>query len=283
MTNTGGTPAGWYYAPGDPAGTQRYWDGVQWIGEPQVVQPQAPAAAPTPDPSPAPDPTSAAAPDASPAPDSDQTVQYQPPQQQASPPPSSYQPPTGEAVAPGAAPNYGAPGTPGAQPGYQQPAPAYGAPQGYQAYTAPGANVGTKAEWGARAIALLIDWGIGVGIYVVGFILALIAGAIADALGVLMLLVTYVAAIAYWIWNMCVRQGSTGQSIGKEKQGIKLVKDETGQPVGGGMAFVRYLIAGVLSSFSCGIYGLLDYLWPLWDQDKTRLTDKMVKMSVVQA
>ncbi|MCH9834838.1 DUF2510 domain-containing protein [bacterium] len=36
MTNTGGTPAGWYYAPGDPEGTQRYWDGAQWIGEPQA-------------------------------------------------------------------------------------------------------------------------------------------------------------------------------------------------------------------------------------------------------
>ncbi len=37
MTNTGGTPAGWYHAPGDPEGTQRYWDGAQWIGDPQVV------------------------------------------------------------------------------------------------------------------------------------------------------------------------------------------------------------------------------------------------------
>ncbi len=62
MTNTGGTPAGWYYAPGDPEGTQRYWDGAQWIGEPQAV-PQQPAPAATPDPAPA-------------APDYDQTVQY---------------------------------------------------------------------------------------------------------------------------------------------------------------------------------------------------------------
>lgn len=26
---TGGQPAGWYYAEGDPPGTQRYWDGAQ--------------------------------------------------------------------------------------------------------------------------------------------------------------------------------------------------------------------------------------------------------------
>jgi len=260
MTNTGGTPAGWYYAPGDPEGTQRYWDGGQWIGEPQAVQQQPPAAA-------APDPAPAT------PPDFDQTVQFQPPPQSA--------PPAGGFQAPGAGapPNYGAPGTP--PPGYQQSAPAYGAaPQGYGA---PGVNVGTPAEWGTRAVAILIDWGIGIGIYIVGFILAAIAGSIADALGLVMFLVTYAAAIAYFVWNMCIKQGSTGQSIGKEKQGIKLVKDETGQPVGGGMAFVRYLLAGLISSFTCGIYGLLDYLWPLWDPEKKRLTDKIVKMSVVTA
>ncbi len=30
-------PAGWYHAQGDPAGTQRYWDGAAWQGEPQPV------------------------------------------------------------------------------------------------------------------------------------------------------------------------------------------------------------------------------------------------------
>ncbi len=31
------TPPGWYYAAGDPPGTQRYWDGAQWQGGPQPV------------------------------------------------------------------------------------------------------------------------------------------------------------------------------------------------------------------------------------------------------
>jgi uncharacterized membrane protein YhaH (DUF805 family) len=34
------TPPGWYYAQGDPPGTQRYWDGAKWVGQP-VTQPQA--------------------------------------------------------------------------------------------------------------------------------------------------------------------------------------------------------------------------------------------------
>jgi uncharacterized RDD family membrane protein YckC len=35
------SPAGWYHAQGDPEGTTRYWDGAQWIGEPQFSQPSA--------------------------------------------------------------------------------------------------------------------------------------------------------------------------------------------------------------------------------------------------
>ena len=27
-----GLPPGWYYTQGDPPGTQRYWDGTQWLG-----------------------------------------------------------------------------------------------------------------------------------------------------------------------------------------------------------------------------------------------------------
>ncbi len=30
-------PPGWYYAQGDPPGTQRYWDGTSWQGGPQPV------------------------------------------------------------------------------------------------------------------------------------------------------------------------------------------------------------------------------------------------------
>lgn len=34
---TSAQPAGWYYAAGDPPGTNRYWDGTQWQGAPQPV------------------------------------------------------------------------------------------------------------------------------------------------------------------------------------------------------------------------------------------------------
>jgi uncharacterized RDD family membrane protein YckC len=40
MSDAGrGAPPGWYYAPGDPPATQRWWDGHQWIGGPMPVGP----------------------------------------------------------------------------------------------------------------------------------------------------------------------------------------------------------------------------------------------------
>lgn len=44
----GTTPPGWYHADGDPAGTTRWWDGTQWVGEPQTPQPGQAAAAAAP-------------------------------------------------------------------------------------------------------------------------------------------------------------------------------------------------------------------------------------------
>ena len=37
MSATGSQPPGWYYGQGDPPGSQRYWDGTQWLGDPQPV------------------------------------------------------------------------------------------------------------------------------------------------------------------------------------------------------------------------------------------------------
>ena len=226
MTNTGGTPAGWYHAPGDPDGTQRYWDGAQWVGEPQQNQ-----------------------------------QQQQPEQQQPSSPPPAYQPPAQGQTPP-------ASGAPGAGAG----AP----PPGYQSF-AP-ANVGTPAEWTDRAVAYVIDLAPIIGAYIVVAIL----GAVSDVLGLLVGLVVYIGVIAYGIWNFYIVQGKTGQTIGKQKQGIKLVSDANGEPVGGLMAFVRYLVSGAFVLLCC-IGAVVNLLSPLWNADKKTYSDKIMKMSVVKA
>lgn len=197
MTDSSATqPPGWYYAQGDPPGTQRYWDGSQWVGGPQAAQ--------------------------------------------------------GAADAGG----------------------------GYAAQGAVGA-AGRPAEFGSRLLAWLIDAAIVLVGYIAIVILLVIGSAISDALGSILALVGYLALFGFVIWNSIIRQGSTGQTIGKSQQNIKLVADSSGQPVGGVMAFVRLLVASVLSI--CFIVVILDYLWPLWDAEKKRLTDKILNFSVVDA
>ena len=180
--NSGMQPAGWYYAEGDPPGTQRYWDGTQWQGGPQPV--------------------------------------------------------------------------------------------GGQGAVATAAGPGQKVEFGTRAVAFLIDVGIAIAFQVVVAIL----GSISDFLG----LIGNLAYFAFAIYNWVYLQGTTGQTIGKKQQGIQLVSDSTGGPVGMGMAFVRGLVGSVLW-FLCFIPGVIDYLMPLFGDDRKRITDKILSQSVVQA
>lgn len=150
-----------------------------------------------------------------------------------------------------------------------------GGPQPIGGMTATaGGGPGEKVEYGTRAVAFLIDTGIYLAIYVV----TLILGSISDALG----LIGSLAQLGFSIYNGIYLQGTTGQTIGKKQQGIKLVADATGQPVGMGMAFVRGLL-GLVFFFLCLIPLIIDYLFPLFGDDRKRLTDKILSQSVVKA
>jgi uncharacterized RDD family membrane protein YckC len=149
---------------------------------------------------------------------------------------------------------------------------------GVGSYGTASSTVGTPAAYGSRVVAYLIDVVMVVAAVIVVIILAAIFGAINDTLGVIVGIIGYLAAIGFSIWNLIIRQGQTGQSIGKQQQNIKLVADTTGAPVGGGMAFVRYLLGSLINTIC-----YIDLLWPLWDEQKKRLTDKILNFSVVQA
>ncbi len=182
---------------------------------------------------------------------------------------------------PNAQPNpYGQPADPYAQqtqqPGYGQPAygqPAYGQP----AYG--GAPAADYANWGKRVGAYLID-GL---VVMVGYIPAIIGGAIngsqadgSSAIGTILTLIGFVAAIAIFVWNTCMKGGNTGYSIGKGALGIKLIGEQSGQPIGAGMAFVRYL-CHIIDGIPC----YLGYLWPLWDSKRQTFADKIMKTIVI--
>ena len=72
-----------------------------------------------------------------------------------------------------------------------------------------------------------------------------------------------------------MKQGRTGYSIGKGVLGIKLIAESDGQPIGAGMAFVRYLCHIVDGICYIG------YLWPLWDRKRQTFADKIMKTIVI--
>jgi uncharacterized RDD family membrane protein YckC len=92
----------------------------------------------------------------------------------------------------------------------------------------------------------------------------------------LVMLLGLIIVIAFWVWNVCIRQGRTGYSLGKTALGTKLISEHTGQPIGPGMSFVRQL-AHLLDGLVC----YLGYLWPLWDRKRQTFADKIVSTVVL--
>jgi len=82
--------------------------------------------------------------------------------------------------------------------------------------------------------------------------------------------------LAFWFYNLCVRQGRTGYSFGKSVVGIKLVAERTTLPIGTGWSFLRQL-----AHFVDGLICNLGYLWPIWDHKKQTFADKMLGTLVI--
>lgn len=160
-----------------------------------------------------------------------------------------------------------APGTtPPPAPGFN---PAYGAPTGAAGIPGP------LASWGQRATAILLDWGMILVAYIALFIVVFIAGAIADILGALVGLVGYLGLAAYSFYTFYM-QGQRGGTPGKRLLGLKVVGEQTGQPIGGGLGIVRQL-----AHFLDGIICYIGYLLPLWDEKRQTIADKVMKTVVL--
>lgn len=85
-----------------------------------------------------------------------------------------------------------------------------------------------------------------------------------------------IIALAYVIWNLGLKQGTTGSSIGKGIMKFKVVGEQTGQPIGFGKSFLRELVYIVAYSV-CFVPWLVAVLWPLWDPKRQSGVDKLVK------
>ena len=220
-----------------------------------------------------------------------------PPQQ---PPPGGYPPPGGGQQYPPQQPGQYPPQQPGQYPP-QQPPPGGYPPPGQQYATIPVAPWGAPlASWGKRVGAALID-GLVVGIPAVIIMLALGVGAFASAdfecttvngvtnctggdtsFFVAFALTQGVPYLVFAIYGTLMNGSERGQTVGKMVLKIQVRDEATGGPIGYGKAFLRWLVGAGLSLLTCGIGGLVDALFPLWDNKRQTIHDKAVSSLVVE-
>jgi uncharacterized RDD family membrane protein YckC len=133
---------------------------------------------------------------------------------------------------------------------------------------------GTLASWGERVVAYLIDWVIIVVPGIVLFIIAIIMLQIATILGVLFYLVflAYVIGAGFYVSGY---QNGLGASPGKKITGLRVISEETGQPIGGGMGIARQ-VCHIVDGFC-----FVGYLFPLWDPKRQTFADKIIKTLVI--
>jgi uncharacterized RDD family membrane protein YckC len=186
------------------------------------------------------------------------------------PPPGGYSQPEGYGQQPGyGQQGYGQPGGYGQQPGYGQPG--YGQPGAYgqPGYGPPGGYVnpaGNYANWLQRVGGYVID--------VIPVVILVGIGAATHNAAVYFLFL--LAGIGVTAYNRWYQAGKTGQSWGKKALSIKLIGEQSGQPIGTGQAFLRD-ICHIVDSVICYV----GWLFPLWDAKRQTLADKIMRTVVI--
>jgi len=102
---------------------------------------------------------------------------------------------------------------------------------------------------------------------------AIFSGGLAGLLDI----VLYLGMFAFFLWNS-YQGGETGQTIGRKYAKITLIKEDTGQPIGGGLGVARYFVH-ILDSLPF----YLGWLAPLVTPKKQTLADMVLGTVVVKA
>ncbi|HUZ27386.1 MAG TPA: RDD family protein [Streptosporangiaceae bacterium] len=118
-----------------------------------------------------------------------------------------------------------------------------------------------------------------VGAYVVDILPIWILDIIGVSIGNLSVsLLIDLISIVYIGYNRWYMGGTTGQSFGKKALNLRLISEQTGQPIGPLMAFVRD-ICHLLDTIAC----FIGWLFPLWDAKRQTFADKIVGTVVIPA
>lgn len=173
-------------------------------------------------------------------------------------------------------PEWAPPVPPGPPPPTWQPpeAPPYGGAHGARG-TWSGQQLG---GWWQRVGATVLDW------LIVGFPVLVVLVAVDFGLG---LVLGLTATLTYYPLLMMREGSANGQTLGKQITGIRVVQI-SGEPFTYGAGVLRefavkYLLFGVVGGFFLAIPTLLDYLWPLWDDEHRALHDMLASTRVVEA
>jgi len=137
-------------------------------------------------------------------------------------------------------------------------------------------------SWGARVVAAIIDE---LPIVVVYFVFALLfgentagGGEVSTNLTGFPALLFFLIVIGWLVYNWGLKQGSTGQTIGKGVMNIAVFKAGTTEPLGTGLSIGRTLVH-IIDGIPC----YLGYLWPLWDAENRTFTDMVLNTRVYKA
>lgn len=139
------------------------------------------------------------------------------------------------------------------------------------------------ASYGRRVAAFFID---SLLVWIPPFLfgglgIAFLFSDMARPIGIVLIVIALFWLPVTSIWNYIIKQGRTGQTFGKARIGIRLIRIETGQPIGAGYAFLRWFLAALLGSITGSIFTIIDLIFPAFDDKKQRVLDKMLGTVVV--
>jgi uncharacterized RDD family membrane protein YckC len=162
------------------------------------------------------------------------------------------------------------------------PAPhEYGpAPYGTDEY-GPGPGVTYGGRW-RRLIAAVID---GLIVYAASWIVTapiLGFGTIYEGSVARQAAANLIAGVLAFLYYV-LQHGRWGQTLGKRTMGLRVVRAEDAGAVGYGQAALRLVFAYAISAITCGIGGIIDVAWILWDARRQALHDKVARTVVVTA
>jgi uncharacterized RDD family membrane protein YckC len=214
---------------------------------------------------------------------------------------------SGDPLAPSSDPPRHESGLPAPEPPGQPAAAPWQASEGYTSPPPPGAGgygaapaVASSgryelAGWWSRAGAQLID---GIIISIGALVVLAIFGAVfsvgffggedtgVGAVIVGLILGAIAVSIVALFYAPFMMSRTDGKTLGRMAVGIRVMRADGG-PMTFGFAMLREvavkaLLFGVLGSLTAGIANLIDYLWPLWDDENRALHDFVVNTRVVK-